>query len=96
MSIVMTKQNLSMETRQNQLQTSSQTASLVHVKSEDAYADLVGGVESRFHTSNYEAERHLPTGKNKIVIVTMNDELGGRIRKNVCGVDAKDVQLSGR
>ena len=32
--------------------------------------------ETKFDTSNYELERPLPLGKNKIVIELMKDELG--------------------
>ena len=39
--------------------------SIVHVKSEDVYEDLVGDVEIRFPTSNYEIKRPLPIDKNK-------------------------------
>ena len=34
-------------------------------------------VEIRFHTSYYELDRPLPKGKNKKVIVLMEDKLGG-------------------
>ena len=40
--------------------------------------DIEKGVGTRFDTSNYELERPLPTGKNKIGIRLMKDELGGK------------------
>ena len=47
---------------------------IVHVKSEDVYAGLAGDVAKRFDTSNYEVERPLPVGKEKIVIKSIKDE----------------------
>ena len=35
---------------------------IVHVKSEDIYADLAGDVKKRFGTSNYGVKRPLPIG----------------------------------
>ena len=55
--------------------------SIVHVKSEDVYEDLVGDVEIRFHTSNYEIKRPLPIDKNKKWVELMKDELGGKIMR---------------
>ena len=52
---------------------------VMHIKTNDFYEDIAGDVESRFDTSNYEANRPLPTGKNKKIIGLMNDELGGKI-----------------
>ena len=43
------------------------------------YEDIASDVENRFDTSNYEAKRPLPTGKNKKVIGLLKDELGGKI-----------------
>lgn len=54
----MTTQKQSMEIM---LSYDTQTrAVLVHVKSEDVYADLAGNVEKKFDTSNFEVERTLP------------------------------------
>ena len=36
-------------------------------------------IKKRFDTSNYDVNRPLPTGKNKKVIGSMKDELGGKI-----------------
>ena len=52
---------------------------IMHIKTEDFYKDIADDVGKRFDTSNYEANRPLPTGKNKKVIGLMKDELGGKI-----------------
>ena len=52
---------------------------VVNMKTEDFYKDIANDVEKRFHTSNSEVDRPLPTGKNKKVIGLMKDELGGKI-----------------
>ena len=52
---------------------------VMNIKTEDFYKDIANDVEKRFDTSNYEADRPLPTGKNKKVIGLMKDELGGKI-----------------
>ena len=50
----------------------------LHIKAEDFYKDIADDVEKRFDTSNYEANRPLPTGKNKKVVGLMKGELGGK------------------
>ena len=50
---------------------------MVHVISEDVYADLDWNFETRFGTSNCKVKRPLPTGKNKKVIGLMKDEVQG-------------------
>ena len=50
-----------------------------YIKTEDFYEDIADDVEKRFDTSNYEVDRPLPKGKNKKVIGSMKDELGGKI-----------------
>ena len=52
---------------------------IMNIKTEDFYKDVANDVEKRFHTSNYEVDRPLPTGKNKKLIGLMKDELGGRV-----------------
>ena len=52
---------------------------IIYIKTEDFYKDIANDVEKRLHTSNYEVDRLLPTGKNKKVIGLMKDELGGKI-----------------
>ena len=52
---------------------------ITNIKTEDFYEDIANDVEKGFHTSNYEINRPLPTGKNKKVIGLKKDELGGKI-----------------
>ena len=52
---------------------------IMNIKTKDFYKDISSDVNKRFHTSNYEVNRPLPTGKNKKVIGLMKDELGGKI-----------------
>ena len=52
---------------------------IMNIKTNDFYEDIANDVENRFDTSNYEANRPLPMGKNKKVIGLMKDELGGKI-----------------
>ena len=52
---------------------------VMSIKTNDFYKDITNDVGKRFDTSNYEANRPLPTGKNKKVIGLMKDELGGKI-----------------
>ena len=49
------------------------------MKTKEIYIDIGKHVETRFDTWNYELERPLPKGKNKIVIRLMKDELGRKI-----------------
>ena len=56
------------------------TGSLIpFIKTEDFYEDIANDIEKKFDTSNYEADRPLPMGKNKKVIVLTKDELEGKI-----------------
>ena len=52
---------------------------IMHIKTKDFYEDIANDVQKKFRTSNYEIDRHLPTGKSKKAIGLMKDELGGRI-----------------
>ena len=52
---------------------------IMNIKTNDFYKDIASDVENRFVASNYEANRPLPTGKNKKVIGLMEDELGEKI-----------------
>ena len=54
-------------------------SSIMHIKTEDFYKNIADDVEKRFDTSNYEVNRPLLTGKNKIVIGLMKDESGGKV-----------------
>ena len=52
---------------------------IVYIKSKDIYLDIAYHVEIRFDTSNYDLDRPLSKGKNKILIGLMKDKLGGKI-----------------
>ena len=52
---------------------------IINIKTEDFCEDIANDAEKRFDTSNYEVNRPLPRGKNKIVIGLMKDKLGGKI-----------------
>ena len=52
---------------------------IMNIKTEDFYKDIANDVKKRFHTSNYEVDRPLTTGKSKKVIGLIKDELGGKI-----------------
>ena len=52
---------------------------IINIKTNDFYKDISNDVENRFDTSNYKVNRPLPTGKNKKIIGSMKDELGGKI-----------------
>ena len=52
---------------------------IMNSKTNDFYKDISYDVDKRFDTSNYEVDRPLPTGKNKMVLGLMKDELGGKI-----------------
>ena len=52
---------------------------IMNIKTNDFYKDISDDVECKFDTSNYEAKRPLPIGKNKKIIGLMKDELGGEI-----------------
>ena len=52
---------------------------VMNIKTNDFYKYIANDVEYKLDTSNYEANRPLPMGKNKKVIGLMKDELGGNI-----------------
>ena len=52
---------------------------IINIKTEDFNEEIADDVEKRFDTSNYEANRPLPKGKNKKVIGLVKGELGGKI-----------------
>ena len=52
---------------------------IMNIKTKDFYKVIAQDVKERFDTSNYNADRPLPKGKNKKVIGLMKDELGGGI-----------------
>ena len=49
---------------------------IIHIKTEDYYEDIVGDVDSRYDTSNYEVDRPFPKEMNKKVIGLIKQELG--------------------
>ena len=61
----------------------------MHKKTDDIYKDIAEDVETRFNTSNYELYELLPKGKNKKVIVSMKDKVGGKIMTKFVGIRAK-------
>ena len=62
---------------------------IVHVETVDIQKDIAEDDEIRFDTSDYELDKPLPKGKNKKVIITMRDELGGQIMKEFVGLRNK-------
>ena len=59
---------------------------MAYIKTEDIYVDIAKDVQARSDTSNYELERSLLRGKNK-VIGLMKDELGSK----VCRIETKNI-----
>ena len=59
---------------------------MAYIKTEDIDVDIAKDVQARSDTSNYELERSLLRGKNK-VIGLMKDELGGK----VCRIETKNL-----
>ena len=55
-----------------------ETDSLKTIKTEKIYSDIVKDFETRFDAWNYELDRPLLKGKNKIIGL-MKDELGGKM-----------------
>ena len=64
---------------------------MAYIKTEDIDVDIAKDVQARSDTSNYELERSLLRGKNK-VIGLMKDELGSK----VCRIETKNIQLFNR
>ena len=64
---------------------------IIHIITEDFYEDIANDVERWFDTSNYNDndKRPLSIGKNKKVIGLFNDDLGGKIMQEFCGLRAK-------
>ena len=64
---------------------------IVYIK-QDIYAEIAKDVETKFDISNYELDKPLPRGKNKIAIGLMKDILDGQMmtesaafRPKACG-----------
>ena len=56
-------------------------SSILYIKTEDIYSDIVKDVETIIYNSNYELDRSLPKGKSKKVIGLVKDELNGKMMK---------------
>ena len=54
---------------------------IVHAQTDNIYKNIAEDVETRFDTSNYELDRPLPKGKNKIAIGLMKGKLVEKIMK---------------
>ena len=61
---------------------------ILHVKTDNIYKDISEGVKTRCDTSNYELDKPLPEGKNK-VIGLMKNELGRKIIIKFVGLREK-------
>ena len=59
---------------------------MAYIKTEDIDVDIAKDVQARSDTSNYELERSLLRGKNK-VIGLMKDELVSK----VCRIETKNI-----
>ena len=62
---------------------------IVHIILGNIYADVFIEAEKRLNTSNYEINGPLPLGKNKNVIELMNNELGGKMMKELVALRSK-------
>ena len=62
---------------------------IIHIKTEDFYADIFVDVEQWLEISNYDNNRPLPIVKNKKAIRLFKDELGRNIMKEFVGLKAK-------
>ena len=62
---------------------------MIHIQTKNVYEDIADDIKKRFYTSNYGIERPLPKSKNKIVIGSMKDELGGKIMTEFVGLRPK-------
>ena len=63
---------------------------IIHILTEDFFADISDDAEIWFDTSNYDENDKRPflIGKNKIIGL-VKDELGEKIMKEFCGLRAK-------
>ena len=67
---------------------------IAYIKTEDIFSDIVQDAETRFDTTNFELDRPLSEGKNKLVIGLMKDELDQENR--ICCIRNKNTQLFNR
>ena len=58
----------------------------MHIKADDFYKDISDDVDKWFDTSNFNKNdnRPLEIGKNKKVLGTFKDEIGGKIMTKFC------------
>ena len=62
---------------------------IVYAQTDNIYKNIAEDVETRFDTSNYELDRPLPKGKNKIAIGLMKGKLVEKIMKKFVSLKAK-------
>ena len=64
---------------------------VIHIFTEDFFEDINNDVERWFHASNYDKndKKPLQTGMNQKVNGIFKDELGGKIMKEFCALQAK-------
>ena len=62
---------------------------IVYAQTDNIYKNIAEDVETRFDTSNYELDRPLPKGKNKIAIGLMKGKLVEKIMKKFVELKAK-------
>ena len=65
---------------------------ILHVKIDDIYKDIARDLETSFDTLNFEIDRALPKGKNKVIRL-MKDELGAQIMKEFAGLRGKHIAI---
>ena len=64
---------------------------IFYIKTKDIYIGIAKHVETRFDTSNYELKRPLSEGKNKEVIISMQYELGVKIKTRIWRIETKNI-----
>lgn len=62
---------------------------IVHIESDEIYADFAGDIEKSFDISKCEVKRPQPIRKNENVMRLMKDELDGRIIKEFVALKSK-------
>ena len=65
---------------------------IIHIKTEDFYADIASDVERWFDISKYDDKKDkkpLPIGNNKKIFGKFKDELGNEIMTELCKLRAK-------
>ena len=60
-----------------------------YTKTDDIFKSIAEGVETKFEASSYQLDRLLPKEKNKKVIKSIKDELGGKIIAKIVGLKPK-------